>query len=135
MALSDVLKSKQFAALSDEQKVFVKALTENGWDFEAATRTAWKCGTEASFRSKLSTVKNNPRVLEILALIDPAKAPIDFEECLQLVAKVARTSSEAKDILDSVRLIAKLRGWEKDAPTADSTPKDIYEQVEEMGKQ
>jgi len=86
MVASEVFHSPQFAQLSEQQRAFVKAMCENGWDKISAAHTAWACKDDKSAAAMADRALRNPRISQIIALIDPAKSRMTKDEALQLAA-------------------------------------------------
>jgi hypothetical protein len=132
-----VFASPQFQKLSEQQRVFLKALVENGWDKLDAAYKAWKPTSDASAMAMANRALSNPRVSSLVTLIDPSKSRMTKEEALEIAAKHARSATKASDALKALEFVAELEGWTTDAPrsSSDSSEGSIYDQAAALEKQ
>jgi hypothetical protein len=136
MTSEQVFSSPQFQKLSEQQRVFLKALVENGWDKIDAAHKAWAATSDASAQAMANRALSNPRISAIVALIDPAKSRMTKDEALMLAAKHARTATKASEALKALELIAEWEGWttEPGSPAV-SSEGSIYDQAAALEKQ
>ena len=128
-----VFKSPQFAQLSEQQRKFIQALCDNGWDEIAAANAAWACKDANSARTLANRAMRNPRIAQIIALIDPAKSRMTKDEALQLVAKHARTATKPADAIKCLQLLGQWEGWSIEPQTTpDGSPRDLYAEADEL---
>jgi len=137
MTADQVFASPQFQKLSKEQRAFLKALVENGWDKLDAAYKAWNPGSDASALAMADRALRNPRVAAIVALIDPAKCRMTKEEALEIAAKHARSATKASDALKALEFVAELEGWVTERPQSSTSaePRNIYEEAAALERQ
>jgi hypothetical protein len=103
-------RTRQWEALSPQQRVWTRAFIDNGGDKLAATRLAYKCSSDRSFSCMSHEVRKHPNVVSFLELyrVLTQGMPSREEQVADLLDAIRRAPPYAQD--RPRKLLAQLTG-------------------------